>query len=70
MLDLTVVPANEASWDDLRTVVGTGEAVGWCAVEPRSAYPRMLRNSRVRWEGGSEDRLDDSVWVVTCFVVR
>src|SRR5262245_15960636 len=24
-----------------------GEPVGWCAVEPRSAYPRLLRNCRV-----------------------
>ena len=29
-----------------------GEPVGWCAVEPRTAYPRMLRNVRVPWEGG------------------
>ena len=124
MLDVTVLPANEASWDDLQAVFGTSgdpsrcwcqrykmvpreswasvgalrlalrlreqtrcgdpssdsttglvayltdEAVGWCAVEPRSAYPRMLRNSRVPWEGRSEDKLDDSVWAVTCFVVR
>jgi ribosomal protein S18 acetylase RimI-like enzyme len=124
VLDVTVVPANEASWDDLQAVFGTsgdpsrcwcqrykmapreswasvgalrlalrlreqtrcgdpssdtttglvayltGEAVGWCAVEPRSGYPRMLRNCRVPWEGRSEDKLDDSVWAVTCFVVR
>jgi len=47
-----------------------GEPVGWCAVESRSAYPRMLRNNRVPWEGRSEDKLDESVWAVTCFVVR
>jgi ribosomal protein S18 acetylase RimI-like enzyme len=47
-----------------------GEPVGWCAVEPRTAYPRMLRNNRVPWEGRSEDKSDDSVWSVTCFVVR
>jgi GNAT superfamily N-acetyltransferase len=124
VLDVTVVPANEASWDDLQAVFGTsgdpsrcwcqrykmapreswasvgalrlalrlreqtrcgdpssdtttglvayltGEAVGWCAVEPRSGYPRMLRNCRVPWKGRSEDKLDDSVWAVTCFVVR
>src|SRR5207245_3549510 len=45
-----------------------GEPVGWCAVEPRTAYPRMLRNNRVPWEGRSEDRTDDSVSAVTCFV--
>jgi GNAT superfamily N-acetyltransferase len=121
---VTVIPASEASWDDLQAVFGTpgnpsrcwcqrlkmapgeswasvgasdlalrlreqtrcgdegsattrglvayldGEPVGWCAVEPRPAYPRMLRNNRVPWEGRSEDRSDDSVWAVTCFVVK
>jgi GNAT superfamily N-acetyltransferase len=47
-----------------------GEPVGWCAVEPRTAYPRMLRNNRVPWEGRSEDTADSSVWTVTCFVTR
>ena len=47
-----------------------GEPVGWCAVEPRTAYPRMLRNNRVPWDGRSEDKNDDSVWAVTCFVTR
>lgn len=46
------------------------EPVGWCAVEPRNAYPRMLRNNRVPWEGRSEDKADSSVWAVTCFVTR
>ena len=46
------------------------EPVGWCAVEPRSAYPRMLRNNRVPWEGRSEAKADGSVWAVTCFVTR
>ena len=122
--DLTIVPANEASWDDLQAVFGTrgdpsrcfcqrykmapreswasvgaeelaarfheqtecghpgssttsglvayldGEPVGWCAVEPRPAFPRMLRNNRVPWEGRTEDKDDGSVWVVTCFVTR
>ena len=47
-----------------------GEPAGWCAVEPRTAYPRMLRNNRVPWEGRSEDKADSSVWAVTCFVTR
>ena len=105
---ISVVPANEASWEDLQAVLGTrgdpfrcqcqrykmrpgeawasfpveerahrlrtqtdcghpesdttsglvaylgGEPVGWCAVEPRSAYPRLLRKCRVPWEGRSE----------------
>ncbi len=119
---ITVVPANEASWEDLQLVFGqTGEAstcqcqwfrsapgefgstpldvkkanhraqtncdhpearttsglvayldgepAGWCAVQPRTTYVRLLRN-RVPWTGRNEDKLDDGVWSVTCFVVR
>jgi GNAT superfamily N-acetyltransferase len=47
-----------------------GEAVGWCAVEPRPAYLGLLRSYRVPWEGRAEDKNDDSVWAVTCFVTR
>jgi GNAT superfamily N-acetyltransferase len=119
-----IVPANEATWDDLQAIFGArgdpsrcwcqrfkmapgeswanvgaaqhalrlrkqtrcgdraspttaglvayldGEPVGWCAVEPRTAYPRMLRNNRVPWDGRSEDKADGSVWAVTCFVTR
>jgi len=46
-----------------------GEPVGWCAVEPRTAYRRLLR-MRVPWAGRDEDKDDDGVWAVTCFVVR
>lgn len=46
-----------------------GEPAGWVAVRPRTAYPR-LRRSRVPWTGRAEDRDDDGVWAVTCFVVR
>jgi GNAT superfamily N-acetyltransferase len=119
---VTVVPASEATWDDVRAVFGTrgdpsrcfcqrykmapgeswasvgaeelefrqrgqvdpgsagptsgliaflgDEAVGWCAVEPRTAYPRLLLKSRVPWEGRDEDRRDDTVWAVTCLLVR
>jgi GNAT superfamily N-acetyltransferase len=119
---ISVVPANEASWDDLQAVFGTrgdasrcqcqhfkvrdknwasipvearaqrlreetgcgnpeakrtsglvaylgGESVGWCAVEPRTEYERLLR-TRVPWIGRDEDKTDDSVWAVTCFVTR
>jgi GNAT superfamily N-acetyltransferase len=33
-------------------------------------YPRLLRNCRVPWFGRDEDKADDSVWAVTCFVTR
>jgi GNAT superfamily N-acetyltransferase len=47
-----------------------GEPVGWCAVEPRSAYEGLLRVFRVPWEGRDEDKADDSVWAVTCLFAR
>ncbi len=119
---LTVVPANRASCDDLVAIFGTadyacrcqcqrfkvvgwfwrdttlderttmrqdqtacgdaaapatsglvgyldGEPVGWVAVEPRTAYPK-LRTSRITWSGRAEDKDDDGVWAVTCLVIR
>ena len=47
-----------------------GEPVGWCAVEPRPAYQGLLRVYRTPWEGRDEDRSDESVWAVTCILVR
>ena len=47
-----------------------GEPVGWCAVEPRTAYEGLVRNNRVPWEGRAEDRTDDSIWAVTCLFAR
>jgi GNAT superfamily N-acetyltransferase len=46
-----------------------GEAVGWCAVEPRTAFERLLR-TRVPWTGRAEDKTDAGVWAVTCFAIR
>lgn len=119
---LSIVPANEASWDDLRAIFGVrgyaaycqcqrfkigphgwtdapievrmerlreqthcgdprarttsgivayldGEPVGWCAVERRTAYPR-LPPARVAWKARGEDKDDESVWAVTCFATR
>ena len=44
--------------------------VGWVAVEPRTEYPRLLGLPTV-WKGRpGEEKDDDSVWAVTCFVVR
>ena len=44
-----------------------GEPAGWCAVEPRTAYVRL---GRVPWAGRAEDKTDDGIWAVTCFVTR
>jgi GNAT superfamily N-acetyltransferase len=122
--EVTIVPANEASWEDLHAVLGTrgdpskcqcqryklrpreafskfpveerahrlrmqsecghpkskttsglvayldGEPVGWCAVEPRTAYHGLMRNFRVPWEGRDENKADETVWSATCFVTR
>jgi GNAT superfamily N-acetyltransferase len=47
-----------------------GEPAGWCAVEPRTSYERLL-HARVPWAGRpGEDRDDADVWAVTCFVTR
>jgi GNAT superfamily N-acetyltransferase len=120
--DVRIVPANEASWDDLQDIFGATDypgrcqcqrfkvlgwiwrdsthqqrtamlraqtacgdpnaaatsglvayvddkPAGWVAVEPRMAYPK-LRTSRVPWSGRDEDKDDDDIWAVTCFVVR
>jgi GNAT superfamily N-acetyltransferase len=46
-----------------------GEPVGWCAVESRTQYIR-LQQMRIPWADRTEGRDDDSVFAVTCFVVR
>ena len=46
------------------------EPAGWCAVEPRPVYERLL-HARIPWAGRpGEDRDDAGVWAVTCFVTR
>jgi GNAT superfamily N-acetyltransferase len=45
------------------------EPVGWVAVEPRIAYPK-LRTLRVPWTGRTENKDDDGIWAVTCFCIR
>jgi GNAT superfamily N-acetyltransferase len=122
--DLTIVPANQATWADLAAIFGSADSrrcncqrfrsrgwfwdqatdeqrraqlrdqtncddpearsttglvaylkdggvpVGWVAVEPRAEYPRLLGLPTV-WKGRpGEDKQDDGVWSVTCFVVR
>lgn len=44
--------------------------VGWCNVEPRTAYQGLLRNQRVPWDGRSEDKEDETVWAITCLFTR
>jgi GNAT superfamily N-acetyltransferase len=122
--ELRIVPANEASWEDISAVFGErgeasycacqryklqpkeafkhfpaeerqhrlrmqtecghprsrttsgllayldGEPVGWCAVEPRTAYFGLMRNFKIHWDGRDEDKEDGTVWSITCFVVR
>ncbi|KGN34812.1 N-acetyltransferase GCN5 [Knoellia sinensis KCTC 19936] len=46
------------------------EPAGWVAVEPRTAYIGMVRTGKVPWDGREEDREDQTVWAVTCFVTR
>jgi len=43
------------------------EAVGWCALGPRSRYARMLRSPTLKERDPAED---DTVWLVPCFFVR
>ena len=123
-MTLAIVPANEATFEDLQTIFGAhgqgaqcqcqryklrpgeafrnfpaeersfrlrqqtdcgnlqsrttsglvayldGEPVGWCAVEPRTAYEGLLRVFRVPWDGRDEDKRDETVWAVTCLFTR
>ena len=45
------------------------QPVGWCAVEPRPEYPRLL-DKATPWQGRSEAPADEGVWALVCFVVR
>ena len=48
-----------------------GTPVGWCAVEPRRHYERLLSGRLpVPWKGRDEDRDDPGVWAITCLVTR
>jgi GNAT superfamily N-acetyltransferase len=44
-----------------------GQPVGWCAMGPRSRYPRAARSSMMAHRDPSEDA---DVWLVPCFFVR
>lgn len=120
--EISIVPANKASWEDLELVLGKarcyddlcfcqrfkipagwravsdeqraerlreqthcdhprsrqtsglvayldGEPAGWCAVEPRPAYIRLL-TTKIPWIRETEDETDQKIWAVTCFIVR
>jgi GNAT superfamily N-acetyltransferase len=43
--------------------------VGWCAVEPRPALPRLRTSPIVRDHTPDADLDDATVWAVSCFVV-
>ena len=50
----TPTPARRAA----SSPTSTASPLGWCAVEPRTAYLRLLR-TRVPWTGRDEDTADD-----------
>ncbi|MEU4391223.1 GNAT family N-acetyltransferase [Kribbella sp. NPDC023855] len=54
--------ASDLSPGVIATDTDSGTPVGWCAVAPRSAYPRV--EASPNWRGGDPD-----AWAVTCFVV-
>ncbi|WP_220376838.1 GNAT family N-acetyltransferase [Paenibacillus taihuensis] len=120
---ISIVPANEASWEDLMAVLGPAkchgvrcycqrfkipnsqwnqvddderaylfrtqtdcdhpesdttsgliayldnEPVGWCAVEARTAYNNIL-TSKSLWIGREDDKSDEGIWAITCFIIR
>ncbi|MFI7062168.1 GNAT family N-acetyltransferase [Kribbella sp. NPDC050124] len=49
------IPPGVLAYDD-------GAPVGWCAVAPRTAYPRVIASPN--WRTDQPD-----AWVITCFVV-
>jgi len=66
-------PANAGAPGVAPAVSGNGQPatpVGWVALEPRTDYPRLLGLPTVWKSRPGEDKEDDSVWAVTCFVVR
>jgi GNAT superfamily N-acetyltransferase len=44
-----------------------GNPVGWCAMGPRSRYPRAIRSPLMT---GRDPAEDGDVWLVPCFFVR
>ena len=51
------------------------EPVGWVALGPRAAYPRLWRTPRVTEHHGDSEgreslRTEEEIWAITCFVIR
>jgi ribosomal protein S18 acetylase RimI-like enzyme len=46
-----------------------GTAVGWCAVEPRECYPRILRSKVLAASPATAGPPGEKPWSVSCFVV-
>src|ERR1700682_2859045 len=103
---ISVVPANEASWEDLKAVFGTRGPASNCQCQrfktratdwdsawaipagkrakrlreqtdcgqpeahPTSGLVAYLDSEPLVWAGRAEDKADDGVWAVTCFVTR
>ena len=66
--EITVVPANEASREDLEAVFGTRGDTSRCQCQHCKIRDMEWRS--VPWPGRPEDKTDDSVWSVTRFVTR
>lgn len=51
---------------------GPGQAVGWVQLGPRPTFVRVVRGRELGRLAAStgDDLTDDSVWAVTCFVVK
>jgi len=51
---------------------GRGTAVGWVQLGPRPTFPRITGNREMRRvvDALDDDLDDESVWAVTCFVVK
>lgn len=47
------------------------EPAGWCAIGPRPEFRRLTQaQTTVPWAGRAEDKADEGVWAVACFVTR
>ncbi len=47
-----------------------GQPAAWCALGPRTGYQRVRRSRKPAAAGAGGDLDDETIWAVTCFVVR